>query len=78
MTQLSYFAKDGNYGDANGIVVVDTTAWTTEDFELMDQASDENRPTLARLISEWIDDGRTDKFDEYFARLGIDRDTDSR
>lgn len=74
MTQLSYFAKDGNYGDADGITVIETTSWTAADFELLDQASDEMRPAAARLISEWIDDERSDKFDPYFERLGIERE----
>lgn len=73
MTQLSYFAKDGNYGDADGITVVNTTEWTSEDFDLIEQASDEDRPLAARLVSEWIDRGRTEEHDEFFDRLGIDK-----
>lgn len=73
MTQLSYFGKDGNYGSADGLVVLDTTTWSDADFSLLDQASDELRPTAARLIAEWIDDERSDKFDSYFERLGIEK-----
>lgn len=73
MKSLSYFAKDGNYGDADGIIVVDTTEWSESDFEMVERASDENRPLAARTVSEWIDAGRTDQYDEYFERLGIER-----
>lgn len=74
MTRLSYFAKDGNYGDADGITVIDTTAWLDSDFEMIEAASDEFRPLAARTISEWIEAGRGVEFDEYFERLGIERE----
>lgn len=73
MTQLSYFAKDGNYGDADGITIIDTTSWTDADFGLVEQVSDEMRPAAARLVGEWIEDQRSDKFDSYFERLGIEK-----
>lgn len=73
MTQLSYFAKDGNYGNADGITVIDTTDWSDADFEMLDMVSDEDRPLAARTISEWIADGRSDSYNEYFERLGIER-----
>ena len=73
VTSLSYFAKDGNYGDANGIIVVDTSEWTDSDFEMLDGVSDWDRPLAARTISEWIEGGRTDEYDGYFERLGISR-----
>lgn len=70
---MSYFAADGNYGDAAGLTVVDTTNWTDADFEMLDSVSDWDRPKAARLISEWVEKGRTDEFDSYFERLGIER-----
>lgn len=73
MTQLAYFAKDGNYGDADGITVIDVTKWEADDFDLIDQASDEHRPLAARLVAEWIEKGRTEEHDEFFERLGIDK-----
>jgi hypothetical protein len=73
MTQLSYFAKDGNYGDASGVVVLDTTKWTSNDFDLLEQVDDVDRPMAARLIQEWIDEDRSDKYDSYFERMGIER-----
>ena len=38
-----YFSVDGSYGDAEGLVVVDTTYWTEEDFEEV-QGSDYGFP----------------------------------
>lgn len=73
MARLSYFAKDGNYGDASGITIIDTVLWDESDFGMVEQASDEDRALVARLISEWIGSGRTDEYDEYFERLGIEK-----
>jgi hypothetical protein len=73
ITSLTYFAKDGNYGDAAGLTVVDTTDWTDDDFEMLDYVGDERRVLAAQTISEWIEKGRTDEYDEFFERLGIER-----
>jgi hypothetical protein len=73
ITSLTYFAKDGNYGDAAGVTILDTSDWTDTDFEMLDGVSDEERPLAARTISEWIETGRTDNYDEYFERLGVVR-----
>jgi hypothetical protein len=70
--QLTYFAMDGNYGDAVGITVIDTRDWTDADFTMFDQVSDEQRPLLARVISEWIESDRSDDYNQYFERLGVD------
>lgn len=47
-----YFATDGNYGDASGIVVVNTSKWTNQDWELVDETMDYERPQIAKQISE--------------------------
>jgi hypothetical protein len=73
ITSLTYFAKDGNYGDAAGVTILDTSDWTDTDFEMLDGVSDEERPLAARTISEWIETGRTDNYDEYFEKLGVVR-----
>lgn len=46
-----YFADDGNYGDANGLVVIDTALFTDEDWTLIEEATDWDRPKLARDIA---------------------------
>lgn len=74
VTSLTYFATDGNYGDAAGLTVVDTSDWGDSDFEMLDHVSDDRRILAAQTISEWIEKGRTNEYDEYFESLGIERD----
>lgn len=33
MTQWTYFAKDGSYGDASELVIINTTDWTDYNWE---------------------------------------------
>jgi len=73
VTSLTYFATDGNYGDAAGLTVVDTSDWTDSDFQMLDGVSDWQRVLAAQTISEWIEKGRTNEYDEFFERLGIVR-----
>lgn len=47
-----YFATDGNYGDATDIVIVDTTEWTEDDFQLIEDASDSERAEIATRLDE--------------------------
>lgn len=52
MRQLAYFAGDGNYGLENGnFVLVDVSKWDEEDWQRIDEASDEARPSIAMSIS---------------------------
>lgn len=68
---LSYFALDGNYGDASGLTIIDTTSWTEEDFSHLDGVSDHNKAMAARAIAEWIEKGRgnSDQDPESFAHF---------
>ena len=49
---LTYIADDGNYGDASGLAIVDTSEWTEDDWARLDDEHDWNRPETARLIAE--------------------------
>jgi len=49
---MHYFAADGNYGDASGLVVVDTSEWTEADWVRIDEAMDDERPEIAEQINE--------------------------
>ena len=71
---LSYFAMDGNYGDAAGITIIDTTGWTSIDFEMFDEVSDGDRPLLARTISEWKSAEDKTQYHAFFEKLGIPED----
>lgn len=72
--RLTYFAADGSWGDASGLTIIDTTAWTDEDYEKLDGASDENLPDAAIAVSDWVEAGRenTDEFVTRFGALGIE------
>jgi hypothetical protein len=69
---LTYFAVDGNYGNADGLTVIDTTGWDEGLFEILENASDEDRPKAARLLSEWTESGKSKDFDKFFGLLGIE------
>jgi hypothetical protein len=55
--ELSYFAKDGNYGNADEIVIVDTSKWTGEEWAIIEENSDHDRPAVARQLAEMIESG---------------------
>lgn len=46
-----YFAADGNYGSAEGLVIVDTSDWTEEEWDAIDAARDSERPAIASQLS---------------------------
>ena len=47
-----YFAMDGNYGDARGMLMLDTTKWTDEDWDEIEEASDSERVGVAKIINQ--------------------------
>lgn len=47
---LSYFAVDGSYGDADGMVIVDTVDWTNEMWDMIGECDDYSRGYLAELF----------------------------
>lgn len=58
---MSYFAVDGNYGDADGITVMETTHWSEADWEIIESTSDEYRPDVARALTESYEPGADEK-----------------
>lgn len=50
--EFHYFATDGNYGDANGLVVVETTKWNELDWEAVEESNDESLPATAEIIAK--------------------------
>lgn len=52
MQRLMYVARDGNYGDAAGLTVVDVTDWTEDDWIAMDEARDADRIAVAQGLSQ--------------------------
>jgi hypothetical protein len=72
MGRIHYFDIDGNYGNANQITVVGTENWLHEDFLLVREAKDEERYLVARLVSDWITEGRdTKKYKKEFKKYKI-------
>lgn len=49
---VSYFAMDGNYGDADGIVLVETSTFSEDEWTEIEYASDNERATLAMEIAD--------------------------
>lgn len=47
MTILHYFAADGNYGSADKLVIVDTSDWDVEEWDIIDQTPDSDRAMVA-------------------------------
>lgn len=47
-----YFANDGIFGDATELIFVDTTNWTEDDWDLIDDCEPSERQDIAKRISE--------------------------
>ena len=48
---LTYFANDGSYGDAAGLVILDTRAWNQEQWDAVENASDYERVAIALNVA---------------------------
>ena len=71
---LTYFAPDGNYGDASGLTVIETTHWSEVDWDIMESASDSDRPEVAKVIAESYELDKQvplEELKERFAQFGI-------
>lgn len=51
---LSYFAIDGSYGDAEGMVVADTSDWTNEMWDMIHESSDFDRGYIAECFENGV------------------------
>ena len=47
---LTYFAHDGTYGDAERMIVCDTTGWERSDWWKVESASDDERTAVVLEI----------------------------
>ena len=45
-----YFASDGNYGNAEKLIIANTSKWTTEDWVAIEEANDNERTKVAARI----------------------------
>jgi len=48
----TYFAMDGNYGDAEEFLVVDTSMWDDDDWAAIEFATSSERLAIARQIDD--------------------------
>lgn len=48
---LTYFANDGSYGAAAGLVILDTRAWNQEQWDAVENASEYERVAIAVSIA---------------------------
>ena len=48
---MIYFAADGSYGDAAGLIIIDTSEWNEEEWAIIDEARDSERVRLAYELS---------------------------
>ena len=51
---MLYFAKDGSYGDASDLTILNTEHWSEEDFSAVEQASDTMRLYTAITTADAI------------------------
>lgn len=47
----TFFSIDGSYGSGTDILVVDTSSWTEDDWNLIEEASDSERLEVARNLT---------------------------
>ena len=58
---LSYFAEDGNYGNASGLTIMETTHWDDTDWAIIESASEWARPEVARVLTESYEPGANEQ-----------------
>ena len=46
----TYFASDGSYGWSNNLTVIDTSEWTEDDWDRIENCLDDERLDIAREI----------------------------
>jgi len=55
---MNYFAQDGNYGDADSLLIFDTTLWSEDEWMEIEEAGDFNRTEIAQDIAQrHLDEG---------------------
>jgi hypothetical protein len=66
MTQVHYFAEDGNFGDASNIQLIETDRWEQSDFDIIMETNDNSRLEMSKRVAAWVRLGRpTDFFTKY-------------
>jgi hypothetical protein len=50
----TYFAADGSYGNAEGLIIVDTSDWTEEEWDIIDETTDSTRVSIAEQLAKSV------------------------
>ena len=52
---IAYFAKDGNYGDARELFVLDTYLWSDVDWEeIMNETDNDRLATVWEIAKKYV------------------------
>lgn len=52
MGKYYYFTPDGGIGSTRGMCIADVSNWIEEDWDLVQEAHDEDKPEVARKIED--------------------------
>lgn len=50
LNQDFYFSNDGSYGSAEDMVILDTSDWTADDWDVIEYSTDMHRVEAAEMI----------------------------
>jgi hypothetical protein len=59
-----YFATDGNYGNAENLIIIDTTDWTEDEWDIIDQSPENDRTKIAQQLSQGQNENQLSLFEE--------------
>lgn len=51
---VHFFAQDGSFGHAEGIVIIETDQWEEDDWDMVADAPDSRRAAVAMAMATWI------------------------
>lgn len=60
--QVFFFTPDGQFGDAEGLVFIETANWETGDLEMIADTPPWDRKAFAQDMARFIELGRPDDF----------------
>lgn len=60
--QVFYFASDGQFGDAEGLVFIETDGWEADDLEMIANTPPWDRKAFAQDMSRFVALGRPTDF----------------
>jgi len=55
MANYTYFARDGSYGDAGGILIINTEDWSDDDWAAIDNADCDELGSTALDTADTVD-----------------------